>query len=318
LAGGFRLIQTENGENPMKILRTPEERFNNLSGYPFKPNYLDVPASDGGTLRVHYVDEGPSEAAPLLLIHGEPSWSYLYRKMIPLFTNAGQRIIAPDLVGFGRSDKPADRKDYTYQRHVDWMQSLIDQLDPSGMTLVCQDWGGLVGLRLVASNPDRFARVVVANTGLPTGDGSISEAFLAWRQMSIEMPVFDVKALMQGAFVRPVTEEILQSYEAPFPDETYKEGARIFPSLVPIDSDDPASEANRKAWEVLEKFDKPLLTAFSDSDEITKGGYMIFQDKVPGAKDQPHTTIENAGHFLQEDAGEDLARVVLDFISKTS
>jgi len=318
LAGGLRLIQTQNGENTMKILRTPEERFNNLSGYTLEPNYLDVPDTEGGTLRVHYLDEGQPEAAPLLLIHGEPSWSYLYRKMIPLFADAGQRIIAPDLVGFGRSDKPADRNDYTYQRHVDWMQSLIDQLDPSGMTLVCQDWGGLVGLRLVAANPDRFARVVVANTGLPTGDGPRSDAFMAWRQMSIEMPVFDVKAIMQGAFVRPVTEEILQAYEAPFPDETYKEGARIFPSLVPIDPDDPASEANRKAWEVLRKFDKPFLTAFSDSDPITQGGDQVFKDNVPGAKNQPHTTIENAGHFLQEDAGEDLAEVILDFLAKTS
>ena len=302
----------------MEILRTPEERFENLAGFPFKPNYVEVSDSEGGTLRIHYLDEGPSDTAPLLLMHGEPSWSYLSRKMIPVFTAAGHRIIAPDLVGFGRSDKPTQRSDYTYQRHVDWMQSLIDQLDPNGITLVCQDWGGLVGLRLLTGNPGRFARAVVANTGLPTGDRSPSEAFLNWRKMSLEMPVFDLKAIMQFGCARPVADEFLEAYDAPFPDETYKEGARIFPSLVPASPDNPASEANRQAWEVLKQFDKPFLTAFSDSDQITAGGDQIFLDNVPGTKNQPHTTIKNAGHFLQEDAGEDFARVILDFITGSS
>jgi haloalkane dehalogenase len=306
------------GESNMKILRTPDDQFENLAGFPFKPNYVEVPDSEGGTLRIHYLDEGPPDAAPLLLMHGEPSWSYLYRKMIPVFTGAGHRIIAPDLVGFGRSDKPTERSDYTYQRHVDWMQVLIDQIDPKGMTLVCQDWGGLIGLRLLTANPDRFARAVVANTGLPTGENEPNEAFLNWRKMSLEMPVFDLKVIMQFGSARPVADEFLDAYDAPFPDETYKEGARIFPSLVPASPDDPATEANKKAWEVLRQFEKPFLTAFSDSDNVTKGGYKIFRDNVPGAKNQPHTTIENAGHFLQEDAGEDFAQVILDFMAGTS
>ena len=302
----------------MKILRTPEERFDNLAGFSFKPNYVDVPDSEGGTLRVHYLDEGPADSSSLLLMHGEPTWSYLYRKMIPVFTEAGHRTIVPDLVGFGRSDKPTERSDYTYQRHVDWMQSLIDQLDPSGMTLVCQDWGGLVGLRLLTANPDRFDRAVVANTGLPTGDATPTDAFLEWRKMSLEMPEFDLRTIIQFGCARPVAPEVQDAYDAPFPDESYKEGARIFPSLVPARPDDPASDANRKAWEILNKFEKPFLTAFSDSDPITKGGDQLFKDAIPGAKDQPHTTIENAGHFLQEDAGEDFANVIVDFISKTS
>ncbi|MBU2647276.1 haloalkane dehalogenase [bacterium] len=302
----------------MKTLRTPDARFTNLPGYPFQPHYIEAPDTEGGQLRIHYLDEGPAAANPLLLLHGEPSWSYLYRKMVPPFTTAGQRVIVPDLVGFGRSDKPTEQSDYTYQRHVDWMQTLLDKIKLQHITLVCQDWGGLIGLRLVAHHPDRFDRVVVANTGLPTGDGAISEAFLQWRKMSIDMPVFDLKAIMPFACARPLADDVLAAYDAPFPDETYKAGARIFPSLVPITPDDPASQANREAWRVLEQFGKPFLTAFSDSDPVTKGGDRIFQDRVPGAKNQPHTTIQNAAHFLQEDAGEELAKVVLDFITSTS
>ncbi|MFH2130505.1 MAG: haloalkane dehalogenase [bacterium] len=302
----------------MKTLRTPDARFNNLPGYPFQPHYIEAPDTEGGQLRIHYLDEGPAAANPLLLLHGEPSWSYLYRKMVPPFTTAGQRVIVPDLVGFGRSDKPTEQSDYTYQRHVDWMQTLLDKIKLNHITLVCQDWGGLIGLRLVANNPNRFDRVVVANTGLPTGDGAISEAFLQWRKMSIEIPVFDLKAIMPFACARPLADGVLDAYDAPFPDESYKAGARIFPSLVPITPDDPASQANREAWRVLEQFSKPFMTAFSDSDPVTKGGDRVFQDRVPGAKNQPHTTIQNAAHFLQEDAGEEFAGVVLDFITGTS
>ncbi len=298
----------------MEILRTPEERFANLPGYRFAPHYAEV---DG--LRVHYVDEGPADAAPVLLLHGEPSWSYLYRKMIPVLMAAGHRTVAPDLVGFGKSDKPAAQEDYTYQRHVDWMRAvLFDHLDLRDITLVCQDWGGLIGLRLVAEHPDRFARVVVANTGLATGDRSPGEAFLAWRTFSREAKAFDVGRIISGATVTDVPENVLAAYDAPFPDDTYKAGARIFPSLVPITPDDPAAPANRKAWEVLSAFTKPVLTAFSDSDPITQGGEGVFQKLVPGATGQPHTTIAGAGHFLQEDKGEDLAWVVNDFIARTS
>jgi haloalkane dehalogenase len=300
----------------MQILRTPDARFHNLSGYPFDPNYVEVPDGEGGSLRIHYVDEGPKKADPVLFMHGEPSWSYLYRKMIPVILDAGHRAVAPDLPGFGRSDKPAKRHDYTYQRHVDWMQAWFEKMGLNNITLVCQDWGGLIGLRLVANNPDRFARVVAANTGLPTGDSPISDAFLNWRKFSLEVPDFDVGAIIAMGCQKPLSQEVVAAYNAPFPDDTYKEGARIFPSLVPIKPDDPASPANRRAWEVLSGFDKPFLTAFSDGDPITRGGDKIFKRRVPGARNQPHTTIKGGGHFLQEDCAAEFAKVIVDFIGR--
>lgn len=301
----------------MKILRTPEKQFINLAGYPFDPRYVDVPDSEGGTLRMHYIDQGPPDADPVLLMHGEPSWSYLYRKMIPIITAAGYRALAPDLVGFGRSDKPADRKDYTYQRHVDWIQAWFDQMNLQRITLVCQDWGGLIGLRLLADNPDLFARAVTANTGLPTGDHPAGEAFLAWRKFSVEVSDFDVGSIITMGCQKELPSEVVAAYNAPFPDDTYKEGARIFPSLVPIEPDDPASNANRKAWEVLSQFNRPFLTAFSDADPITKGGERIFQKQIPGATGVCHETIKGGGHFLQEDCGKDFAGIVVDFINQT-
>jgi haloalkane dehalogenase len=295
----------------MEILRTPDERFAALPGYPFAPHWLE---HDG--LRIHYVDEGPRDAAPVLLLHGEPSWSYLYRKMIPPITAAGHRAIAPDLVGFGRSDKPAARADYTYQRHVDWMRAVLTGLDLRHVTLVCQDWGGLIGLRLVAEHADRFARVVAANTFLPTGDTEPGAAFLAWRTFSQEVAEFPVGTIIQGGCATSLAAEVVAAYEAPFPDERFKAGARQFPVLVPISPDDPAAAPNRAAWEVLERFEKPFLTAFSDSDPITAGGERMLQARIPGAQGQPHTTIAGGGHFLQEDRGEALARVVVDFIAR--
>jgi haloalkane dehalogenase len=301
----------------MKSLRTPDERFDNLPGYAFAPHYLDVPGGGDGRLRIHYVDEGPKEAEPVLLLHGEPSWSYLYRKMIPIIVQAGFRAVAPDLVGFGRSDKPADRKDYTYRRHVDWMQNWLDRMDLKGITLFGQDWGGLIGLRLVANDPDRFVRVVVANAGLPTGDHPVSDAFLGWRKFSIETPEFPVGVIVNAGCMSGLPPEVIAAYDAPFPDESYKEGARVFPLLVPIAPDDPAAPDNRKAWEVLRKFEKPFLTAFSDGDPITRGGEKVFQNLVPGAKGQPHTIVQGGGHFLQEDRGEELARVIVEFMGGT-
>ena len=298
----------------MKTLRTPDERFNNLPGYDFAPNYLQIDDTDGGEIRVHYLDEGPSDADPVLLLHGEPSWSFLYRKMIPILVRAGHRVIAPDLVGFGKSDKPVERTDYTYQRHVDWMQSVIDQLDLTNITLVCQDWGGLIGLRLVAQNTDRFARVLAANTFLPTGDDEPSEAFLNWRKFSQEVPEFPTGNILNGATTTDLSPEVIAAYDAPYPDESFKAGARQFPTLVPASPDNPASESNRAAWEVLKQWRKPFLTAFSDSDPVTAGGDQRFQALVPGCQDQAHTTIENGGHFLQEDQGERLAEVVNAFI----
>lgn len=301
----------------MEYLRTPDEHFENLPGYNFAPHYLEVPDGEGGKLRVHYIDEGPSDASPVLMLHGEPSWCYLYRKMVPVITAAGLRAIAPDLPGFGRSDKPSKRTDYTYQRHVDWMTAFIEAIDLQNATLVGQDWGGLIGLRLVAENPDRFARVVAANTFLPTGDMPAGEAFLRWQQFSQEAPVFHIGGIVKGGCATQLTPEVIEAYNAPFPDDSYKEGARQFPLLVPTKPDDPASEANRAAWQVLGKWEKPFLTAFSDSDPITRGGDRAFQSMVPGTKGQPHTTIVGGGHFLQEDKGEELARVVVDFIAGT-
>ncbi len=301
----------------MDILRTPDERFENLPGFPFAPHYLDVASGDGDALRVHYIDEGPADSETVLCLHGEPSWSYLYRKMIPVFVAAGFRAVAPDLVGFGRSDKPAAREDYSYQAHVDWMTAFLTGLDLTGVTLVAQDWGGLIGLRLLAENPERFARAVVANTGLPTGDQDLGEAFRAWRKFSQEIPEFPVGGIIQQATVTDLAADVVAAYDAPFPDESYKAGVRQFPMLVPASPDDPAAPANRAAWQILQTWDKPFLTAFSDNDPITGGGEAVFQKLVPGAKGQPHTTITGGGHFLQEDKGEDLARVVVDFMAAT-
>ena len=301
----------------MKALRTPDERFKDLPDYDFKPQYAEVPDGEGGMLRVHYLDEGPREAAPVLMMHGEPSWSYLYRKMIPPIVDAGYRAVAPDLVGFGRSDKPAKREDYTYQRHVDWMIGFLQATDLRNVTLVCQDWGGLIGLRLVAEHHDRFKRVVAANTFLPTGDRPAGDGFLRWQTFSQTTPEFNVGNIVRGGCVAKFGPEIVAAYDAPFPDDSYKEGARQFPMLVPTTPDDPAAPANRRAWEVLQRWDKPFLTAFSDSDPVTHGADHLFQKLVPGAAGQPHTTIEGGGHFLQEDKGAELAKVVIDFIAGT-
>jgi haloalkane dehalogenase len=250
----------------------------------------------------------------VLCLHGEPSWSFLYRHMVPLFAEAGLRAVAPDLVGFGRSDKPSMRTDYSYQRHVSWMSDWLEAVDLRDITLVCQDWGSLIGLRLAAEDPDRFARIVLANGGLPTGDVPAGEAFQQWLKLSQEVPELPVGQLIAGAS-GGLPAEVIAGYDAPYPDDSFKEGARIFPTFVPITPDDPAAEANRRAWEVFRAWDKPFLTAFSDGDPITRGGDRIFQDTVPGAKGQPHTTIEGAGHFLQETHGPALARVTIDFIA---
>jgi haloalkane dehalogenase len=300
----------------MKILRTPDERFESLPGFSFEPHYDEVPDGEGATLRVHYLDEGPADGEVVLLLHGEPSWSYLYRKMIPVLSAAGLRSVAPDLVGFGRSDKPDARADYTYARHVEWMRALLfDDLDLSGITLVCQDWGGLIGLRLVGEHPDRFARVVAANTFLPVGNTPPGEAFLNWRRFSQEVETFPTGFIINSGCTTDLTPEIQAAYDAPFPDETYKEGARQFPTLVPATPDDPAAPANRAAWKVLEQFDKPFLTAFGDSDAITGGSDVPLQARIPGAAGQAHTTIVGGGHFIQEDRGEELAGVVVDFVA---
>ncbi len=336
----------------MKSLRTPDERFEKLPGYPFAPHYTEVPDGEGGTLRVHHVDEGPRDGALVLCMHGQPTWSYLYRHMIPVLTGAGLRVLAPDLVGFGRSDKPAAREDYSYQRQVDWMTAWLTANDVRGATFVGQDWGGLIGLRMVAENPDRFDRVVVANTGLPVPEGVSDEfaaavkeyrasgptptlpevtaalsqpdptrpeqTFAAWQKWTWETEDLPVGMMVAGSIDgRTVTPEEVAAYDAPFPGPEFKMGPRAMPSQVPTLPDDPSVPANRRAWQVFSQWDKPLLCAFSDNDPVTGAMEPLFRERVPGAKGQPHTRIHGGGHFLQEGRGEELARSIAGFVRST-
>ena len=327
----------------MDILRTPDSRFDNLKDYPFTANYLEIEAGAGEQLRMHYVDEGEGEV--ILCLHGQPSWSYLYRKMIPVLTQAGFRVVAPDLVGFGKSDQPTQRGDYTYANHVAWMKSFIESLGLADITLVCQDWGSLIGLRLVAENQARFARVVLANGGLPDGTGIPVEMsaklnqllrdtpvlpaeemfmklagpledrpqFMYWVRHCDAHPDFYPAEVLKGS-LNSCDEEEYRAWSAPFPSEDYLAGARQFPTLVPIIPDNPAIPANQAAWQELAKLDKPFITVFSDSDPVTKGGEKRFIELVPGAQGQAHTIIKGAGHFLQDDAAAEFSTVVIDFI----
>jgi haloalkane dehalogenase len=308
----------------VEILRTPDARFDGLPDYPFAPHYVEVPGPEGTILRMHAVDEGLRDAPVVLMLHGEPTWSFLYRKMIPILVGAGLRAVAPDHIGFGRSDKLADRTAYSYASHVEWTLALVAALDLRGVTLVCQDWGGPIGLSTLAAEPERFARVVAANTILPTVDPELTQGILEWRSDALldwilasqRMPHFSAGAIIAGVCKRPVAPEVVAGYDAPFPDERHLAAARHFPALIPITPGDPGAARNRATWRVLERFERPFLTAFSDGDPATRGWETIFQRRVPGARGQPHTTIANAGHFLQEDAGEELARVVIDFIER--
>lgn len=299
----------------MRVLRTPDERFADLPGFGWTPRYAEVPDGDGGSLRMAYVEAGPADGEPVLLLHGEPSWSFLYRTMIPVLADASLRAIAPDLVGFGRSDKPAEISDHSYARHVEWVRALaFDVLDLTGVTLVGQDWGGLIGLRLVAEHPERFARVVAANTGLPTGDHPMPKVWWAFREAVAKAPSLDIGRFVQAGCRTPMSDEVRAGYDAPFPDGTYQAAARAMPTLVPTSPDDPATQANRAAWQVLSSSDIPFLCAFSDSDPITGPMGPILQRAMPGAVGREHPTITGAGHFLQEDAGPALAAAVVDFI----
>jgi haloalkane dehalogenase len=290
------------------VLRTPDECFEGLADFPFAPHYAEV---DG--YRIHYVDEGPREGATILLMHGEPSWCYLYRKMIPPLMEAGYRCIAPDLIGFGRSDKLARREDYSYQFHVEVMNGFVRTLRLEGVTLFGQDWGGLIGLRVLVDNLDRFIRLVVANTSLPTGDHLASEGFLRWLHYSQTVENFHAGGIVKGGCKTPLAAETIAAYNAPFPADAYKEGARMFPILVPITRDNPASEANRRAWHVLRQWQGKVLTLFSDQDAVTAGGEKPFQE-LPGAQGQPHATIVGGGHFLQEDSSPELAARMIEWM----
>jgi haloalkane dehalogenase len=293
----------------MKTLRAPDACFENLPGYDFDPNFVEL---DG--LRMHYVDAGARDGDPVLLLHGEPSWSYLYRHMIPPLAQAGFRVIAPDLIGFGKSDKPTRKSDYSYASHVGWVQRFLELLDLDGINLFCQDWGSLIGLRVAAENEHRFARIALGNGGLPTGDQTMPDAFMKWRAFALHSPYFPIGKIIQRGTTTDLREDVVAAYDAPFPSRKYKAGARKFPALVPITPDDPASEANRRAWAKFGEWEKPFLTCFSDKDPITRSGDRVWQKHVPGAKGQPHTTIEDAGHFLQEDKGPELAELLISFI----
>lgn len=293
----------------MKILRTPEAGFENLPDYDFAAHYNEV---DG--LRMHYVDDGPRDAPVVLLLHGEPSWSYLYRHMIPPLCEAGLRVIAPDLIGFGKSDKPANKSVYSYAGHVAWMTAFVETLDLDGITLFCQDWGSLIGLRVAAENEQRFARIALGNGGLVTGDEVLPKAFRLWRAFARFSPWFPVGRIVQAGTVRNLSDAEVAAYDAPFPSARYKAGARAFPVLVPTSPDDPASEANRAAWDVFRHWTKPFLTTFSNRDPVTRGGEKMWQDNVPGARGVAHAKIRNAGHFLQEDKGEELAELLIQFV----
>jgi haloalkane dehalogenase len=298
----------------VKVLRTPEARFENLKDWPFAPHYDEIHDAEGDWLRLHYVDEGPRDGPVVLLMHGEPSWAYLYRHIIPPLVAQGCRVIAPDLIGFGRSDKPANRADYTFERHVAWMSQWLLSQGHGDITLFCQDWGGLIGLRLVAAYPQLFAGVVAANTGLPAGTG-MSDGFKAWLEFSQSVPQMPIGMIVNGGTGRDLAPEEVAGYDAPFPDETFKEGARQFPTLVPATPEHDSVAENLAAWTVLETFDKPFLTTFSDGDPVSRGGDAALQARIPGANGQPHVTL-SGGHFLQEDSPEDIASAIFGLIER--
>lgn len=296
----------------MDFIRTPEERFAGLDGYPFTPHYVEVSASGAPSLRMHYVDEGPRDGAPVVLLHGEPTWSYLYRNMIGPLAAAGNRVLAPDLIGFGRSDKPTMTADYTYQRHVEWVTSWLTGLDLSDITVVLQDWGSLIGLRAAAENPDRFSKLFIANGYLPTAQQPPTPAFRIWRAFATYSPVLPAGRIVDAGTVHRLPRSVRRGYDAPFPGKGYQAGARVFPRLVPTSPADPAVPANRAAWEVLGSWEKPVLCVFGTRDPILGKADTALIRHIPGAAGQPHARI-NAGHFIQEDAGPELVRRLLEW-----
>ena len=295
-----------------EVLRTPEAGFAKLPDFAYTPHYTDI-----GGVRIAHIDEGPRDAPTVLLMHGEPTWSFLYRKMIPVLVAAGYRVVAPDLVGFGRSDKPAHKSDYSYLNHVQWMSAWMQANDLQGVTLFCQDWGSLIGLRMVAGAPERFARIVLANGGLPTGMEKVPRAFKIWRAFSMYSPWFPIGRIVKTGCVSGLSPQEVAAYDAPFPSSRYKVAARVFPGFVPTTPQDPERQNNERAWEMFKRWDKPFLTLFSNRDPVTRGGYKIWQQLVPGAQGQPHAITRNAGHFLQEDKGVEVAHAIAAFMRIT-
>ncbi|BFT30076.1 haloalkane dehalogenase [Alteromonas sp. D210916BOD_24] len=301
----------------MQVLKTPPSAFSAIKDFPYSPHYVQVTDTVSSEISMAYYQAGPKNGHTVLLVHGEPTWAYLYRKMIPILAQAGFNVLAPDLIGFGRSDKPIRHDDYTYARHVIWLKEWFNQVVNGSATLFCQDWGGLLGLRLVADMPERFSGVMASNTGLPTGDIQPNEAFVKWRRFSQDVTEFPASGIVKGATVSELSKATLNAYDAPFPDERYKAGARVFPLLVPASPDNPESQSNREAWKRLKLFKKPFMTAFSDSDPVTANGDKLLQSLIPGCDGIKHTTIKRAGHFVQEDKGEELAHLLIQFIKTT-
>ncbi|MEQ1754727.1 MAG: haloalkane dehalogenase [Micropepsaceae bacterium] len=290
----------------MKILRTPDDRFAGLKDFPFEPHYLTV----GEGLRLHYVDEGPRDAPPVLMLHGEPTWSYLYRHMIPRVASAGLRAIAPDLIGFGRSDKPSAVADHTYARQVAWMRECIEALDLKDITLVCQDWGSLIGLRLAAENEFRFSRIILSNGGLPLGEGVFSPAFGIWKAFATHSPVLPISRIIWAGSQFKLDAQERAAYEAPYPSSAYKAAPRVYPSLVPVRPDNPARTDNLAAWKILGNWTKPFICCFSDGDPITRGLDKLVLEHVPGARGQPHVMLKG-GHFIQENDPDGFSGVIV-------
>ena len=316
----------------MRVLRTPDERFAGLAGYPFEPCYHDVETPGLPPLRMHYVDAGPADGPVVVLLHGQPTWSYLYRDVITALADTGLRVIAPDNIGFGRSDKLTEGTDYTFVRHIDWIQSLIAGLDLREITLVVQDWGGPIGLSVLAREPDRFSRVVTTNTILHTGDPALAGK-LTWAhhgveggRMLLQEALLDYVSFYQRtpdltpsvfleAVAGPLSSAVLTGYDAPFPDRTYKAGLRQLTALIPLTRNDPGAKIGVATMAALGRWEKPFLTAYSDADPATRGWDAVFQEHVPGARGQQHTTIPGAGHFIQEQQGTRLAAIIAEFVA---